>query len=81
MNITITELSIACGTVLALYTFYKTLKKDFNSMLDVKLNPLKDNIKLCLSSEVLLMHHLTEGNHDEKIKQLIKDIEKDLISK
>ena len=80
-NITLGQIALALGTITVIWTFYTKVIKTIEDSLDKKFDPLKKDIKLCLTSEVLLMHHLTEGNHTEKIEQLIKDIEKELISK
>ena len=81
MDITIAELAVMCGTVLALYTFYKTLKKDFNSMLDAKLNPLRKDVELSLRVQAQAINHLIDGNHTEKLKTLRDELEKELVAR
>ena len=78
-NITIGELATICGVILALYTFYKTLKKDFNSMLDDKLDPLEKKINTSLNAQFQIMNHMIDGNHIDKLKSLRDKMQSELI--
>lgn len=80
-SITLSEIVTIVGIISSLWIFSEKISKSINGALDKKLDPLKKDVNLSLRVQAQMLNHIIDGNSIEKLKDLRKEMEKELINR